>query len=605
LLCSAAFQLPQKSKNHKPMCKKYPLLMLLLVCLPWLSKAQYTTPANRVWALGYEVGVDFTNGSPVPITTALHSFEGSASVCDSTGQLLMYTDGNNIWRGNGALMPNGFIINGGAINTTSTTQGAVIVPDPGNYNRYYVFSLASNPISKLYCNVVDFTLASGAGAVDTSFYLKGVMIADSLSEKMVAINACDNNVWLLTHAKYRNEFYAFLITPFGINTNPVVSTISTGIDSQYNFQVMKVSPDQTKLMCSGSSRMEMYSFSAFTGQVFNPVVVTDSGVPYGGAFSPDGTKYYAGGHQYDLSVGTPPFPATTLNNYITSDMRLGPDGKIYFKSPLEEINTFLGRINNPNIAGSGCGYEHLVSTLAFPLNGLTYGFPQAVVTVPQGYIPPSTLRFDTVLCSFPPGGIDLDAGSPFCLWDDGSNQQVRNITQPGVYHVIYQGGACRSQIDSFIIRGTLPDLVLVYNAPVLSATASFPNYMWYKDGVPIPGASNATQIANGNGWYSLVVTNEYGCRDSASIEVTGFSGIYDPESVKALIKVYPQPATDRINVQAPFPVSLRLYSLEGRRLVHLPMAHEVDINAYSKGFYLLHIYDKDGRLLRSEKIVKQ
>ncbi len=108
---------------------------------------------ENIWAFGQTVGLDFNSGGPVAISTGITGFgEASASVCDDAGQLLFYANGVKIWDRNGNLMPNGDGLLDGdpglaplpptAVDfTSSTTQGALIVPVPGTRHKYYLFSM--------------------------------------------------------------------------------------------------------------------------------------------------------------------------------------------------------------------------------------------------------------------------------------------------------------------------------------------------------------------------------------------------------------------------------------------------------------------------------
>lgn len=555
--------------------------------------------------MGYHCGVDFNSGTPVPIATNISSFEGCASVCDSLGHLLFYTDGNTIWRGaTGAVMPFGAIINGGGNNTSSTTQGALIVPDPGNRNRYYVFSQSAHPISNLFCNVVDMSLFGGAGALDTSFALRGVMLEDSLSEKMFAVKGCQNNIWVVVHSRIDTTFLAYLVTPFGINTSPVVSSTGGGgsLPEQYAFKVMKISPDRSKIVVSGATRLELFDFDYLSGIVYNPKTLSATMGGYGGAFSPDGTKYYSAGKQYDLSAADPSTAVTNLNVQIVSDMRLAPDGKIYFKSPVENFGTFLGRINNPNAAGFACNIQDSVTALTFPLTGLTYGLPQEVV-IADPVFQIATGLTDTLICDMPPGGLTLHTAGNYIVWDDGSSGLTRTVTEPGTYHVFAMGSACKSHYDSFIIKGLLKPVEITRTGDELGTTHTYDSYQWYKDGAVIPAATNPTLYISRNGWYSVVVHDQWGCSDSTAFQVTGFTGIDDPGLLKASIKVYPNPARNILQVDAPFPVRLSLFNIEGRLLLRSE-DKSLDVRTLARGLYLLQIADKDNWKISVEKINK-
>lgn len=67
----------------------------------------------------------------------LNTLEGCATIADTTGSLLFYTDGITVWNRNHVPMPNG----SGLLGNPSSTQSGIIVPYPGNTDLYYVFTV--------------------------------------------------------------------------------------------------------------------------------------------------------------------------------------------------------------------------------------------------------------------------------------------------------------------------------------------------------------------------------------------------------------------------------------------------------------------------------
>jgi hypothetical protein len=56
---------------------------------------------NNIWAFGYHNGLDFNVTPPVFIQTNTDATEGSGSVSDANGNLLFYTNCDNVWDRNG------------------------------------------------------------------------------------------------------------------------------------------------------------------------------------------------------------------------------------------------------------------------------------------------------------------------------------------------------------------------------------------------------------------------------------------------------------------------------------------------------------------------
>src|SRR5687767_8640907 len=82
------------------------------------------------WYFGINCGVDFTSGTPVqetpPITYGIN--EGTSSMSTSAGNLMMWSEGMNLYNANHAVMPNGAGLKG----DISTTHSSLIVPRPGS-----------------------------------------------------------------------------------------------------------------------------------------------------------------------------------------------------------------------------------------------------------------------------------------------------------------------------------------------------------------------------------------------------------------------------------------------------------------------------------------
>ena len=64
-------------------------------------------------------------------------WKGSATMSDTAGNLLFYTNGIQVWNKNHQIMPNGnFLIN--SYSPVAPTQ-ILAVPKPGSSNLYYIF----------------------------------------------------------------------------------------------------------------------------------------------------------------------------------------------------------------------------------------------------------------------------------------------------------------------------------------------------------------------------------------------------------------------------------------------------------------------------------
>lgn len=558
--------------------------------------------------MGMGAGLNFNANPPTAIATAMNASEGCASLSNGEYGLKFYTNGKTVWNALGNIMPNGGDIVGPAHSTMSTTQAAVIVPAPGSTRYYYVFSLTDNT-QKLFCNRVDMTLANGIGDIDTGFPLRGIVLHDSLSEKMIAVPGCNSNVWLLVFGDY-GKVLAYEITTAGISTTPVVSVIGHG--AKFGTGVAKVSPKADRIaVCNtavGSTVvLALLNFDYTNGTAtFNRVV--DSLRSYGCAFSPDGTKLYTYDpngsklKQLNLDVPYPGASGILLGIGVPTDLKLAVDGKVYFFS-MNGTGSMLGRIEDPNVLGTAAGYHDTAVNLG--AGSVLSGFPNDVVLA--GNIPPGGINrvaLDTVLCHMPASGVQLKAipASGGYIWDNSSSSGTRTITQTGTYYVRYNT-VCGPRVDTFKVRSGSFHASLQFNNPVLRTEPGYAHYQWYKGDTLQTGTAGSELVISSNGRYSVVVENEWGCRDSVSMQVTGYLAIDEPEQLSRLTTIYPNPASDHVYIKAPIAISFTLCSVDGK--VQLSgKDSRVNTNQLAKGLYLLHIYDRKGNRIKTEKVVK-
>ena len=79
-------------------------LICLLILLSLFSTAQAGKEYN-IWYFGDRAGLDFNSGKPVTLSDgALSTAEGCATICDSTGKLLFYTNGVIVYNRNHEIM---------------------------------------------------------------------------------------------------------------------------------------------------------------------------------------------------------------------------------------------------------------------------------------------------------------------------------------------------------------------------------------------------------------------------------------------------------------------------------------------------------------------
>lgn len=467
-------------QKHK---STYALNLFITIALCGFFSPASAQGEYNVWHFGAGAGLDFNSGSPVSLSafTAIGTTEGSASICDSAGNVLFYTDGNTVWDRNDQPMPGG---NGVLLGNNSSTQSALILPNPGNSNQYYIFTADQggyiNPNVGIHYSLVDMTLNNGLGDVAI---LNTQIQGPPMTEKIAATRHANcTDFWVVTHSFESNRFQAFQVTASGV-LPPVLSDVGTPhVNTSLVFAetlgCMKISPDgrRVALAMYGTSPFgEAFDFDNSTGLVSNPVnfpmpqgaVAADG--PYGVSFSPNSNvlyiSYFAQSvginavYQYNMQAGTAAAIQASQQivgslpvNGITmfSSLQLGPDGKIY----MAKFTNLLDVINNPDAIGAACNFQ----ADAVPLFGsATAGLPNFLDGGFEGRLSIS-LGSDTLLC----GGQFALALSPQLLpgnsylWSTGSTAASITVNQPGTYAV---------QVSNVNCPGSASDTISVLQQP--------------------------------------------------------------------------------------------------------------------------------------------
>ena len=360
--------------------------LLLLIFLSFNSFVALAQHEADNWYFGVRAGLSFKNDTVVFIQGGQTGIrdgltEGCAVISDKmTGDLQFYTDGETVWNRKHEVMKNGT----GLLSGTSSCQGVVIVPNPGNDKLFYIFTAPDlSPVNNRIKTIkLHYTVASLENP-DGEVIQKNIPLIDSIPEKMTATLDCSGTgFWVVTCHQRKSEIYSFHVTTEGVNPIPVISDYGPeageyGIfNTRSYFGSMKISPDRTKLAIIAASTttpaIVLFNFNPKTGTVwgYNPLSLGKNIRECNGvAFSPDNTKLYVTGHtnienlgssflfQFDVSLQT---PAEIRNSLMTTQrnigigvIQLGPDGRIYI------VNEFgaLDVIEEPNKKSPAFNYK--------------------------------------------------------------------------------------------------------------------------------------------------------------------------------------------------------------------------------------------------------
>ncbi len=451
-----------------------------------------------VWYFGNHAGLDFSDGDPIElIDGSMYAEAGCTSICDTSGNLLFYTNGKIVWNRNHQKMPSGDSLNGSQV----LNQNSIITPLPGSDSLYYLFTISDlDSIKGFNYSIVDMSLDGGLG----DLIVKNTTMKINVLEKITAIEHCNGlDYWIIVHG-YDNDFYSFLFTEEGIMNEPVQTNIGTVPKADIGY--MKTSPRSDKIILpinDDELLAEIFPFNYKTGVVSAPLKViskTNQTYCYGLAFSSNGNLLYVSTRgmnyavwQYNLQENSEilfnnnAIQISEGNNFA---MQLAPNGKIYIAS---ENRPYINVINNPNSVGTVCNYE--AEAVTFINATSLMGMPNFVQTwnYKSEFEVENTCYNDTTHFSF-----NEIQNTDSCRWRiyDSLGSQIVSFNKYINYHVFGYTGKYYTELVSYHcgVIDVIEDTIEIYPYPVtdmitdtsicnncylvLDAGDGFDTYLW-------------------------------------------------------------------------------------------------------------------------------
>jgi len=523
--------------------RKFPLLIVLLqLCLHVFPQR------GNNWQFGFKAGLDFSSGIAVPTNSSqMNQLEGCASMSDANGQLVFYSDGITVWNAQHTIMPNGT----GLFGHFSSSQSGMIIPFPNDPKRYYLFTVDHVGGNKGLCySIINMDLAGGLGDVEQ----KNIQLVNPTLEKVTSVDHCNGkDVWVITHKKNSDEYYAYLVTANGINS-PVIS--HSGRSTAVSLGYLKASPDGTRIAAAHyGAGLDLLDFNSVTGVISNRKAILDGPpnkqLPYGIEFSSNSKLLYVtkgrlpapgGMFRYDISqfsfldssltkiqssIVELDADSSLFPGIIFSGLQLAPDGKIYMS--MYGLPS-LGVINKPNTPGPGCNYSRNGLVLAAPA-WCGFGLPDFNQSYFKGtfdYITSCTTKNVSFYSTKPGNAISSkwDFGDPASGINNIStiDSPIHIFSGPGIYEVkLITDLGCRYdtmkktiKVDPVIVS-LGPDTIICDNTPYIISPQiqGTGSYLWQDN------STSPTYTVTQSGLYWLEVKNDLtGCIMRDSIQLT-------------------------------------------------------------------------------------
>jgi gliding motility-associated-like protein len=611
------------------MLKRLPLLIRFFTsCVIFIGISSPVVGQNlsqHNWYFGNSnqaIRFNRANNSPTLTTKAIPFGTGGSAVATDpvNGNLLFYTDGNSIYDITNSIMPSGT----GLGANTAGNQPVAIAREPGQPNRYYIFTNTANFTTggNISYRIVDMTLFGNA-AFPTPALGDAVGVANTAvggltgrSEAMITVpHANGEDFWLITHANGSPDYAVTLFTA----TGPGATTFFNGfglIEVAANFSYhaasgrIAVSPQET------TRDVETINFDNTNGTISAGLRILNTGVLsttsqaiYDVEWSNRGRFLYISRHgeagipadvfQYDLTSSTTslasvlPQPNTISRSY---GLQMAPDSAIYHLYQATAGGPFvLGSLTNTDTVASQVVYNPAAFSANPNFNGMQFSAfaPKDTIQLsvsfttrgtcsntPTSFYPTVTPGADSLVWDFGDGQT-ATGWSPVHTYESGSTFNVRlraylrgdttsvvqpvNITQFDLQLTLVQDTtACACELPINNGKGGCPNDTSDDFAVTVQAQGGSPSYQWFGPGGILGTQTSATLRPDSAGYYYVVATLG-GCSAYAGVNIKE----YDSLDQRANIWYFGQNAGIDFNSlpDPPLPISGPLNTPEGTSVI--------------------------------------
>ena len=257
------------------------------------------------------------------------------------------------------------------------------------------------------------------------------------------------------------------------------------------------------------------------------------------------------------------------------------------------------------------------------LTGIVPGITYIVYTLPTGC---TASLLETAIPPIPPisapaevctgsianmsnpqaGGIWSSANSYIASVVDTSGVATGHF--PGTTTISYTKSAfkgCYSTVS--ILVDSLPNPVITYNfaSHSVSTYNFYTAYQWSDSHTgAIPGAyTNTLVMPYANDSVFVTVTDTNGCVNRASWFFYDFTGVKNVSN--ANVHIYPNPATSVVYIDAAINLRAVITGIDGKTVLTQANVKEMNISALATGMYIMTLYDDEGTVVATQKMVKQ
>ena len=343
---------------------------------------------------GYQINFNTTPPTHDTIMYNTIFFRGHSCISDSNGQLLLMSDGLNVYDKTGTYIDGGDSLGSPAYYNfmhgyNDYAQGSILLPMDSSI--YYLVTPSCNdtnltnvwqnggsnkgPDNLLLYNVIDMKANAGAGKVIRRMVPALENKELSKTQMMACKHGNGKDWWVLKKAGDSNNVYSFLFTQDSVYYKGIqrFNFPFKGYSDVFGQLKFNTQGTQMATTCTQSADLFVADFDRCTGLISNQKIFISPTIPIGDdvnaglAYSPNGRFLYisklASVFQLDLqdnNMATAWYQVCGMDtdiNYFCSytSLELAPDNKIYFghqDGTCKQMST----IDNPDIKGNGCNF---------------------------------------------------------------------------------------------------------------------------------------------------------------------------------------------------------------------------------------------------------
>jgi hypothetical protein len=340
-------------------------ISLLLLLLGWSILLQSQSGLGSTWVLGTSsvpgepgygqavVRFGQTTTTTEPATLAMNFEATVASMTDSAGQLLFYTNGCTIASGNGTIMENGEGINPGPMHDwTCPTAGyaapfgALPLPVPTQSGLYYLLHLGVNyepgqglSYGPFYYTLIDMAANGGQGRVVSKNNI--LLNQRNLAPFSVTRHGNGRDWWALVPEYGTGRYHTFVVRGDQILPRPVQTIGEASVCRHIGTGAFSLQGD--RYARQHHCGLFTFAFDRCSGLLSSPLYFEFPPRAFGGggvAFSPDGhrvlTTTQLSVMGVDLRDNEPQLDTvvdfTQLLGTSLYLMQYGDDGRLYFST---------------------------------------------------------------------------------------------------------------------------------------------------------------------------------------------------------------------------------------------------------------------------------